>query len=152
LMGQYLGAGSVEGARAAVRLCWLWGAGLMSLMGVVFLVFPEWLAWALAPGPEMAEVRAMAVPLLRICGPIQVFFATYLVLSHALRGAGDTRGPMVITYASTFLVRLPAAYVLALPMGFGLTGLWFGLCGELIVRGLLYVRRFRAERWAEIEV
>ncbi len=152
LMGQYLGAGRPDLAKTAVGLCWAVGVGIMSLMGVLFLVIPGWFAGLLAPGPEMANVREMAVPLLRICGPIQIFFGTYLILSQALRGAGDTRGPMVITYASTFLVRLPAAYLLALPLGFGLTGIWFGLCGELVVRGLLYVRRFRAGQWETVKV
>lgn len=152
LMGQYLGAGRPDLAARAARLCWAWAAGIMSMMGLLFLLFPGWFAGLLAPGPEMAEVRAMAVPILRVCGPIQFFFGTYLVLSHALRGAGDTRGPMVITYASTFLVRLPAAYILAIPLGFGLTGVWFGLCGELVVRGVLYYLRFRAGRWKTIEV
>ena len=152
LMGQYLGAGRPDLAKRAVGLCWGIGVGIMSVMGVLFLLIPGWFAALLAPGEAMAGVREMAVPLLRICGPIQVFFGTYLILSQALRGAGDTRGPMMITYASTFLVRLPAAYLLALPLGFGLTGMWFGLCGELVVRGLLYVWRFRAGRWQTIKV
>ena len=152
LMGQYLGAGRPDLAKRAVGLCWGIGVGIMSVMGVLFLLIPGWFASLLAPGDEMAGVREMAVPLLRICGPIQIFFGTYLILSQALRGAGDTRGPMMITYASTFLVRLPAAYLLALPLGFGLTGMWFGLCGELVVRGLLYVKRFRAGRWETIKV
>ena len=152
LMGQYLGAGRPDLAKRAVGLCWAVGVGIMSAMGVLFLLFPEWFAALLAPGQEMAGVRDMAVPLLRICGPIQLFFGTYLVLSQALRGAGDTRGPMMITYASTFLVRLPAAYLLALPLGFGLTGMWCALCGELVVRGLLYVRRFRSGKWETVTV
>lgn len=152
LMGQYLGAGQPDMAARAVRLCWVLAASIMSLMGITFMVFPAWYAGLLAPGDEMEQVRAMAVPILRVCGPIQIFFATYLVLSNALRGAGDTKGPMVITYASTFLVRLPAAYILAIPLGYGLTGVWFGLCGELVVRGVLYVLRFRAGKWRSISV
>lgn len=152
LMGQYLGAGRPDMAARAARLCWALASGIMSVLGLAFILIPGWFAGLLAPGDEMQQVRDMAVPLLRICGPIQFFFGTYLVLSHALRGAGDTKGPMVITYASTFLVRLPAAYILAIPLGYGLTGVWFGLCGELVVRGVLYYLRFRAGRWRTIEV
>ncbi len=152
LMGQYLGAGNAEMARRAVHLCWATGAGIMALIGVLFLAIPEPIAALLAPKDSAAEVAAMAVPLLRICGPIQVFFGTYLVLSQCLRGAGDTRGPMMITYGSTFLVRLPAAYLLGIVFDLGLPGVWFGLCGELVVRGCLYIRRFKAGKWRNIEV
>ncbi len=152
LTGQCLGRGDTAGAQRAIHLCWALAAVVMGAMGLLFLLAPGLLAWLMAPGDAMAAVRAQAVPLLMICGPIQVFFATYLVLSQALRGAGDTRGPMVITYASTFLVRLPGAWLLAIPLGLGLTGVWLALCGELVVRGLLYAWRFRRGVWKTVRV
>jgi putative MATE family efflux protein len=152
LIGQYLGLGDVERAKKAVYYCWAIGAGLMTLMGIAFILIPEVFAAALASGDNVEKVREMATPLVLICGPIQLFFATYLVLSLALRGAGDTRGPMLITYASTFLIRLPAAYVLGITLGYGLTGIWFALCGELVLRGLFYIARFRHGKWKTIEV
>jgi putative MATE family efflux protein len=152
LMGQYLGAGDAEMARRATHVCWGAAVVLMGAMGLLFIALPEPIAALLAPGEAVASVREMAVPLLRIAGTIQVFFATYLVLSQALRGAGDTLGPMVITYSSTFGVRLPAAYVLGLVLDLGLTGVWIGLCGELIVRGGVYAWRFHRGAWRRIEV
>jgi len=152
LVAQYLGANQPDNAARAVRLCWAIGAGMMTCIGVLFLVIPHWLVWPMAPGDDVARVRELAAPLLMICGPVQLFFGSYMVLSQALRGAGDTRGAMTITYASTFLVRLPLAYTLALPLGFGLTGLWFGLCGELVVRGCLFIARFQQGKWKRIRV
>ena len=152
LTGQALGRGDAAGAERAIRLCWALAATVMGAMGLAFLLIPETLAWVMAPGDAMAAVRARAVPLLMICGPIQVFFATYLVLSQALRGAGDTRGPMTITYLSTFLVRLPAAWLLGVTLDYGLTGVWFALCGELVVRGTLYCLRFRGGAWKTVRV
>ena len=154
LTGQYLGLGDPDRAARATRLCWAVAASIMTLMGVAFLVVPGFFAGLLASGSgeDIERVRDLAEPLIRICGPIQVFFGTYLVLSQALRGAGDTKGPMMITYASTFLVRLPAAYLLGIVLGYGLVGIWLGLCGELVVRGGLYVWRFHSGRWRTIEV
>ena len=118
----------------------------MGAMGLVFLLAPGALAWLMAPGAGMAEVRARAVP------PSDDLRADPNLLRHlpgtqpALRGAGDTRGPMAITYLSTFLVRLPAAWLLGVTLGYGLSGVWFALCGELVVRGTLYYLRFRGGR------
>lgn len=149
LAGQYLGAGRPDRARQAVLLCWALGAGLMSLVGIAFLVIPQWLTSIISDTPLHLE---MVPPLLRIAGVIQIFFATYMVLSQALRGAGDTMATMIMSYASTFLVRLPAAYILAISMELGLWGLWLGLCGELVVRGTLFAIRFLRGGWMHVRV
>ncbi|MDX1683311.1 MAG: MATE family efflux transporter, partial [Phycisphaeraceae bacterium] len=85
-------------------------------------------------------------------GLIQIFFATYIVLAHALRGAGDTRASMAITAFTTFVVRLPAAYLLGVTLEMGLTGVWIGLCGELAIRGVLFAIRFLRGRWVDVKV
>lgn len=150
LTGQYLGLGDEERARQAARLCWLIGAGVMALMGIVFYVGAEPLARLLAPGePELYELSAS---LLRIAAPVQFFFGTYLVLSHALRGAGDTKWAMMMTYASTFLVRVPGVWLLAVPMGMGLKGAWIALSGELVIRGSLFLGRFWFGGWQKVQV
>jgi putative MATE family efflux protein len=149
LAGQYLGAGNPTRARQAVALCWGTAAVLMSLIGALFLLIPETLTRIISDNPAHLET----VPtLLRICGPVQVFFGTYLVLAQALRGVGDTAAAMRLTYFSTFLVRLPLAYVLAIPVGWGLWGLWIGLCFELVVRGVLFALRFLRGNWATTRV
>jgi len=74
------------------------------------------------------------------------------VLSFALKGAGDTKTTMKLTYLSVFLVRVPGAYILAIPMGLGLVGVWFALCADLIVKGLLFAGRYLHGGWQRIEV
>ncbi|MEX0886045.1 MAG: MATE family efflux transporter [Phycisphaeraceae bacterium] len=150
LVGQYLGAGRPDRARQAGYVCWGVGAGWMAAMGVVFILFPEALARLLAPDePTLYEAAA---PLLIIAGPVQVFFGTYMVLAHVLRGAGDTTTAMALTYGCTFLLRLPAAWVLAEPMGMGLVGVWLALCGELVIRGLVFAARFMHGGWMRVRV
>ncbi|MEX0745552.1 MAG: MATE family efflux transporter [Phycisphaeraceae bacterium] len=150
LTGQYLGLGDPRRARQAASLCWLLGGGLSLLTGVVFMTFPETLARMLAPNePALYE---LAAPLIFIAGPVQLFFGTYLVLSQALRGAGDTTTALLLTYASTFLLRLPAVWLLAGPMDMGLVGVWLALCGELVIRGLLFAGRFMQGGWTQVKV
>ncbi len=150
LTGQYLGLRKPDRARQAARLCWMIGAAVMTVTGLLFLVIPESLTRLLAPDEPQLYQTAAAV--LRIAGPVQIFFGTYLVLSQALRGAGDTTVTMIITYTSTYLVRLPLAYLLAVTLDLGLEGLWFGLCAELVVRGCLYIWRFMQGGWQKINV
>jgi putative MATE family efflux protein len=149
LVGQALGAGDVALAKRSANLCWGIGVAIMTTLGVVLLV---------AAGPMVAvmttdeHLRQITPPLLRIAGGIQAFFASAMVLGAVLRGAGDTRWPMLLTYASTYLVRLPAAYVLGIVLGYGLNGVWMALCGELVVRGLLFIARYLHGGWARAKV
>ena len=150
LTGQYLGAGRPDRAKQAGYLCWAIGGGWMAVMGVVFVLFPEPLARLLAP--DEPTLYKAAAPLLIIAGPVQVFFGTYMVLSHVLRGAGDTSTAMALTYGCTFLIRLPAVWLLAGPMEMGLIGVWLALCGELVIRGLVFAARFLHGGWMRVKV
>lgn len=75
-----------------------------------------------------------------------------MVLREAIRGAGDTRWAMAINWGSTFLVRVPLAYVVGYVMGHGLVGVWVVLCGEIVVRSLLLLGRFLHGGWKRVMV
>ncbi|MEM6553915.1 MAG: MATE family efflux transporter [Planctomycetota bacterium] len=149
LTGQYLGAGSVAQAKRAAVGCWVMGGGMMGLMGVVFLAVPEWLTRLLTDEPVLIE---MASPLVFYAGLIQFFFASYMVLSGAMRGAGDTRTPMVLTNVMTWLVRLPLVLLGAWWFEDKLLGVWAGLLTELFLRGVVFIVWFGRGKWAEVEV
>ena len=149
LAGQHLGAGSPAGARRAIIACWAIGAGIMTVMGLMFIFLPEPLVRLITDKPELL---ANAPPLLRICGFVQVFFGSAIVLGQGMRGAGDTRTPLMMTAASTYLVRVPLAYFFGVHLGWGLIGVWYGLCIELTVRGLIFSFRFLQGGWARTRV
>ena len=149
LAGQYLGLSDPDRARRAVNLCWHAVLVVMVVLGAVFYFFAEGLTRLVTDQPE---VLAQAPALLRTCGPVQVFLGSAIVLSNALRGAGDTRMTMKLTYLTIFLVRVPLAYLLAIPLGLGLHGLWIGLCTELVFRGVVFSARYLHGGWVRVRV
>ncbi len=149
LVGQYLGLGNPQRAKQAVGLCWGVASVIMVSLGLVFLFAPRLFAGVITDSPVLIE---QCVTLIQICGPIQIFFATHLVFSGALRGAGDTGVTMWMTSLSIYLVRLPAAYLLGVVYELGLNGVWLALCGELVLRGGLFAGRFWHGGWSRIEV
>ena len=149
LAGQYLGSGDPKRARQAVFVCWTYAAVIMTLMGGVFVLVPHLLVRLITNAGPLLELAP--VPL-RICGPFQLFLATHMVFAAALRGAGDTRRAMWITMFSTFAVRVPAAYVLSTVFGLGLNGVWYGMCSEMVVSGVLFAGRFYRGAWAKMKV
>ena len=149
LVGQYLGLGRPDEARRAASLCWVVAAAIMTTLGIAFMTVPQWFIWVITDAPLLMNQSMTPI---RICGPIQIFFATQMVLGGALRGAGDTRATMWITTLSTYLVRLPVVYVFAIQWGWGLNGVWLALCGELVIRGLIFAARFLHGGWVKAKV
>ena len=163
LAGQYLGAGNVEKAKRAVLVCAAIAAGMMGLFGIAFLTMNREIVSLFSTQPtHLAETPR----LIFIAGFIQIPFGVMLVVRNALRGAGDTRVVMMLTWFSTFAVRLPLAWFFSgveipLPGGgtvpnpgpdWGLWGLWIGLTSELTIRSLLFLTRFLQGGWQRVKV
>lgn len=149
LVGQYLGANDPVMAKRSALFCCAIAVVAMSLTGLLFITIPDRLVAVLTP---VALHREVSPQLLWVCGWSQPFFAIAIVFSHAIKGAGDTRSTMVIGYVSLFLFRLPAAYLLGIYFGLGLVGVWYGLCGEMAVRGLMFAARFFHGGWLKTQV
>ncbi len=164
LAGQYLGAGSSIHARRAIGRCAIIGGVLMGLMGLVFIFLPRLVVGLFSSLPEHME---QTPALLMICGAVQLPFGLMLVMRGGLRGAGDVRAVMAITWVTTYLVRLPAVYLLSgiditlpngtvivnpSPMDLGLVGVWIALCGELVVRFVAFGARYLNGSWVKARV
>lgn len=149
LMGQGLGAKdprrAEDGGLTAVRLAVL----VMSGMGVLFFLFPEWFMRVFTSD---AEVIALGIVPLRIIAIAQPFLALTMVLSGALRGAGDTRGPLMVTTLGIWCVRLPLAFILLRFTSIGLPGAWITMIIDQFVRSMFFIRRFRSGKWKLIRV
>lgn len=98
------------------------------------------------------QLLAITPTLLRICGPAQIFLGTSMVLDQAIRGAGDTRPAMAIVTGSTFLLRVPAAYLIGVHFGGGVAGIWMAICGEILVRSCLLAAYYSSGRWSRVAV
>jgi MATE family multidrug resistance protein len=92
-VGNAIGAGNSDGARRAASSGLLLGAGFMALTAVLFIGLPGGLARAYT---SVDEVRFLAATLIPIAGFFQVFDGLQVVSAGVLRGAGDTRAPLVI--------------------------------------------------------
>jgi MATE family multidrug resistance protein len=149
LVGQGLGAEDPDAAQDRGYSAFRMGAGLMSLVGLAFLFFPSQIVGFFTSEPEVIAVGTLP---LQVVGVIQPILAASMVFSGALRGAGDTRFPMVVTAAAIWLVRLPLAYLFALVLDGGLLGAWAAMALDMVMRGVLNFLRFRAGRWKTLQV
>jgi Na+-driven multidrug efflux pump len=82
----------------------------------------------------------------------QPFLAISMVFASALRGAGDTRATLVVTFAGIWLVRVTLGYVLGIFLGLGLFGMWIAWFSDWFVRAVLVTLRFRTGKWKTLRV
>ncbi len=161
LVGQNLGAGRPDQATRAGWMAFALGCGVMSAMGVIFFVFaPEMFS---VFSREESIIKA-GVPSLRLIAFAMPPLASTIVLTSALRGAGDTRVPVIFTWVGFFVVRIPLAYYLALAhtslyvpivgvsfelegLNLGLVGCWLAMSADIVIRGIFFLGRFLRGAW-----
>ncbi|TVQ78681.1 MAG: MATE family efflux transporter [Phycisphaeraceae bacterium] len=108
LAGQYLGARSPALARLAVIRCALIASCIMGLFGLAFVGAPRFVVSLFS---SQALHLQLTPHLMVLCGIVQIPFAIAIVTRGALRGAGDTKMVMLLTWTSTWGIRLPLAWL-----------------------------------------
>jgi Na+-driven multidrug efflux pump len=94
-----------------------------------------------------AEVVQLGVPALRVLALFQVPLTVAIVMLHSLRGAGETRFPMVVTLIGGFCIRLPLAWLCGIVWEGGLIGAWIGMCGDMLFRAVVLFARYLQGGW-----
>jgi MATE family multidrug resistance protein len=147
-VGQAIGRKDARGAAAAGNTAIFLGAVFMTLAGIILLVFPSWIARIYSPDPVV--IRATGI-LLAAGAAFQLFDGIQTSATGALRGAGDTRTPMLCHFTAYWIIGLPLGAWLTFRYNRGALGLWVGLSLALILIGivLLIVWRNTAHKLAE---
>ena len=141
LVGRAVGRGDPMEARRAAAMSLLLGATFMLASAALMLAVPR--LFAVAYTNDQA-VLALAATLIPIAGVFQVFDGLQVVAAGALRGAGDTRVPMLMTLVGFWLVGVPVSVYLGFYAGAGPIGLWWGFVAGLGAVATLLLLRVRA--------
>ena len=146
LSGQFLGASDPVAAYKSGYQA----AGMtmlaMSLSGLLLAFFAEPIAWFFIQDEEVVKFAVIFVWIFAMAQP---FMALEFSLGSTLRGAGDTRSPLVITIIGLLVVRVPIAfllYYLEMPVQW----IFATLIIDYFVKGILLITRYRSKRWMKV--
>jgi putative MATE family efflux protein len=163
IAGQSLGARDQRRAVHGVLLCAGSAVTIMTTAAVLLFFLGEPIA-AFFTG-QHNELTALVGRLLKIVAISCPALGILSVCLGALRGAGDTRLSLVITFIGLVGIRLPGACLLAwhyvpIPFtdltipgaGLGVAGAWWAMVTDVILRSLLAWARFAHGGWKKIAV
>jgi multidrug resistance protein, MATE family len=143
-VGQRIGARDVAGTRRAVLLTYVFASTAMAAFALLFLTIPERLLRLYTQDPAVVE---LGVALLFFAALFQILDGAQVAGVGVLRGAADTRVPMLIAAAAYWLVGAPAAYLLGFRSPLGPSGVWAGMVLGLVVASVLLGWRVWLVHW-----
>jgi putative MATE family efflux protein len=142
LVGQAYGAGKKKLARSFGWMTILLGMGIMAVAGGAMYFLCPWVFRFLTP---VKAVQKLGVRVLRIELMAEALFGASIVSAGALRGAGDTFVPALMSLFSMWGVRLTLASILSKSLG--LRGVWTAMAIELSFRGVIFLIRFARSKY-----
>ena len=147
-VGQAAGRNRRLGVQRSSNASLTLALGYSAVAAIFFIVFANRLAGMYTNDPH---VVAKAVPLFYLCSLLILGDAAFVIHASSLTGLGDTRTPLFVSVGCNWCVGMPAAYLLAFPLGHGVLGLWIGralasVTSGLALSGLWYYRMRRAAR------
>ncbi len=140
LTGRAIGGRDMPAARASASAALIAGVSFMGISASLMLALPDFLAGVYTTD---SAVLAFATSLIPIAGFFQVFDGVQVVAVGVLRGAGDTRVPMLIAILGFWILGLPVSVYLGFQRDLGPVGLWWGLVVGLAVVSVFLMARVR---------
>ena len=143
LVGHALGANRPAEARATATRVALWGLGTGILIAAALLVARDALLPLFTDDPA---VLAEAVVVWWFLACMQPLAGVVFALDGVLMGAGDVGYLRTVTIGAAVVGFLPLS-LLAGPLGWGLAGVWTGLCLFIGLRLVGVLVRVAGDRW-----
>jgi multidrug resistance protein, MATE family len=139
-VGQAIGRKDPRAAGDAGNTAIFLGAAFMTCASAALLIFPHAIARMYTPATDVIRVTTL---LLAAGAAFQLFDGIQTVATGALRGAGDTRTPMLCHLIAYWIIGLPLGYWLCFTLNWGAFGLWAGLSLALILIGVVLLITWR---------
>jgi len=145
VIGQCMGARDIDAAdyyfkkltKISFLLSVLWNALIFALTPLFLKVY--------AISKDTAALVIILVLINNIFNGLAYPFAG--PLGNGLRAAGDIRYTMIISVFLTVAARLFFSALFGIWMNLGVIGIAWGMSIDIVIRGILFVRRFKSRKW-----
>jgi MATE family, multidrug efflux pump len=146
LVGQNLGAKQPERAEMSVWRTGFYNMLFLGAIGIFFILFAEPTVRLFTHDPEVVPLAASC---LRILSYGNIGYAYGMVMLQAFNGAGDTVTPTIVNFFGFWLLEIPLAYALAIPLHMRSKGVFLSIVvaeAAIAAAGILLFKRGRWKR------
>ncbi len=149
LVGQNLGAKQPDRAETSVWRTGFYNMLFLGGIGVIFIIFAEPVVRLFTQDPAVVPYAASC---LRILSFGNVAWAYGMVMLQAFNGAGDTITPTLVNFVGFWLLEIPLAYFLAIPVGMHSSGVFVSIViAEAFIAGVSVIL-FKRGRWKRQQI
>lgn len=156
LVGQYLGRNDPDNAERIGWLALKIGVGYILAVGVTFLLFPGAYTDLFAGGTAESVPRETLYSTVRILLIMLAVWgvadASALIISGALKGAGDTHFVMYFQSAAGWGFLVLGQWIIVLVFQRGIFASWSWTLLYILLLGAGFILRFRSGRWKQIDL
>jgi putative MATE family efflux protein len=149
LVGQNLGAGHPERAEKAVWRTGFYNVIFLGLVGLIFIFFAEPIIRLFTHDPAVVPLGAAC---LRIVSYGNIGYAYFMVMMQAFNGAGDTITPTIVNFFGFWLLEIPLAYWLAIPLHMKSNGAFFSIAIAETTMAAVSAILFKQGRWKKQKI
>lgn len=164
MAGQYIGARLPDQASRSILQCLFAGGVIMSIGGLTVFFFGVEIATVFT-GDSTHPTTIRVAHLLKIVAVALPSLAVAMIMSGGFRGAGDTQWQFYFTLLGFFAIRIPLAIYLSFDsftipiveweihgLNWGVSGAWYAMSTDLILRSVMMLARFFHGGWRKIEI
>ncbi len=145
IVGQAVGRRDPAAAKRNLIAATALSSAALLAAGIIGYPFMHELIGFYTKDPGVISITTGLMTLLFVCLPL--FWSTSFILPAGFRGAGDVRFSMVVSMASMWALRVSLGYVLAIPTGLGVLGVWIGMIIDWVLRSIFFGLRLKSGAW-----
>ncbi len=114
------------------------------LMSIIFYLMSDYLFGIFTTD---ATILTLGKSLMLINILLEIGRASNLVLTNALKAAGDINYPFIFGIVGMWIICIPVAYILGIKWGLGLAGIWIAFAVDECFRGIIFTFRWKGKKW-----
>ena len=145
LVGHHMGRGESEEAQSTIM--YLTKATSLCILAISLITFPcaRLLVSAYTTNSDVIPIAVNLIRTSLLSMPL--LWAVSFVIPAGLKGAGDARYTLMVSIFGMWAFRVTLGYVMAIPLGLGVMGVWLGMYIDWLVRGVLFYTRLKRGKW-----
>ncbi len=149
LVGQNLGAGKPDRAERSVFECGKFVTIFLFVVAVVMAAFGKDVLMFFTTEMEVVETSFQGLLIIALG---YLFFGYGMVFSQAFNGAGDTKTPLLVNVICFWIIKIPLAYLLAVPMELGLNGVFAAVSICYTLHAFIFLVLFKRGGWKRVSI